>query len=281
MPQMRLHQTGHPGRLQLYLLRWLLLHVGLTDSRQLSFTYLNSPIQLDGYYEKGPDDSRILLIVPFIFLLIVISVCALLVGLNISKQAMNTPAAADHTQTSQTEPVRKPYVVYEAVFLDTSEITEVFRNIRGEKAPYELSPKDYHITFTFRPAFASYKLYGTKVTANGISYKAGDVIDDEGGTTQNEGILVNLQADNPEFKQLINSIHKHAWHITGSYSHKAKYTGDLDFSDAEPVMFTISGTFGAYLSDGTFRFIPEESAAFARPESNKAVGNPSEITLYL
>ena len=67
MPQMRLHQTGHPGRLQLYLLRWLLLHVGLTDSRQLSFTYLNSPIQLDEYYEKGPDDSRILLIVPFMF----------------------------------------------------------------------------------------------------------------------------------------------------------------------------------------------------------------------
>lgn len=86
---------------------------------------------------------------------------------------------------------------------------------------------------TFRSPVASYKLYGTKVTVNGTTYKAGDVLNDEGGYSQNEGILVSLQSDNPEFNALIDSIQPKVWHITGSYSDKAIYTGSLDFSDAE------------------------------------------------
>ncbi len=203
-----------------------------------------------------------------VYLLIVLFICALVIGMTVSNQTENA--------------AEEPYVVYEAVFLDTSEILEVFRNIRGEEAPYALTPEDYHITFAFLPPAASYELYGTKVIANGISYKAGDVQKDDGSLTQNEGLLVKLQSDDPEFRQLINSIHTQPWHITGSYSEKPKYTVQLDFSDAKPVMFAITGTFGAYMSDGSFRFTPEKTAAFSESEAKEEDGNSSaEITLYL
>lgn len=215
-----------------------------------------------------------------VYLLIILSICALMIGLTVSNQTGSVPAAADQTRAS--ESVEEPYVVYEAVFLDTTEILEVFQNIRGEEAPYELSPADYHITVTFLPSVASYDLYGAKVIANGISYKAGDVPKDEGGLTQNEGLLVKLQSDNPGFRQLINSIHTHPWHITGSFSDKPKYTAQLDFSNAEPVMCAISGTFGAFMSDGSFRFTPEKTAAFADSEANGEDENTtSQISLYL
>ena len=45
------------------------------------------------------------------------------------------------------------------------------------------------------------------------------------------------------------------WHITGSYSGAAKYTGRLDFSDAIPIDLTIEGVFG--LGDSTGKLILE------------------------
>ena len=189
------------------------------------------------------------------------AVCALVIGLNVSNQTQSTAPEPDHTQVSAAESVQEPVVIYEAVFLDESEINEVFRTIRGEEAPYKLSPKEFHITVTFHPGVASYSLYGTKVIASGVSYKAGDVLDDKGEYTQNEGILVNLQSDNAEFNELTRSQSR-VWHITGSYSDKPKYTGSLDYSDAVPVAFAVSGTFGAYMSDGSLRFTPQETAPY-------------------
>ena len=215
-------------------------------------------------------------------ILIASTVCALVFGLNVSKQTESAPEASDQVQAAETKQVKEPLVIYEAVFLDKSEINEIFRSIRGEEPPYELTPNEYHITVTFRSPVASYKLYGTKVTINGIAYKAGDVPNDEGGYSQNEGILVRLQSDNPEFNALIDSIQPKVWHITGSYSDKSIYTGSLDFSDAEPVSFSISGTFGAFMTDKSFRLTPEETAALGRPKPKETAGNTSsEITLYL
>ena len=219
--------------------------------------------------------------IPAVFL-IVSAVCALIIGVNVSKQTDDAPAAAEQVQAAETEPTKEPLAIYEAVFLDKSEVNEIFRSIRGEEPPYELTPKEYHITVTFRSPVASYKLYGTKVTVNGIAYKAGDVPNDKGGYSQNEGILVSLQSDNPEFNALIDSIQPKVWHITGSYSDKALYTGSLDFSDAEPVSFSVSGTFGAFMTDKSFRLTPEETAALGRPRPKETAENTSsEITLYL
>ena len=45
-----------------------------------------------------------------------------------------------------------------------------------------------------------------------------------------------------EVKELLDSIDKN-WHITGSYTTAARYTKYIDFSDAEPVDFKLTGTF--------------------------------------
>ena len=50
-------------------------------------------------------------------------------------------------------------------------------------------------------------------------------------------------------QELLDSYEKR-WHITGSYTTGAKYTEYLDFSDASPVDFTITGRFGKCDSDG-------------------------------
>lgn len=50
-------------------------------------------------------------------------------------------------------------------------------------------------------------------------------------------------------QELIDSIDR-VWHITGSYTYAAKYTGQLDFSDVTPVDLTIKGVFGLADSEG-------------------------------
>jgi len=39
----------------------------------------------------------------------------------------------------------------------------------------------------------------------------------------------------------------------------AKYTGQLDFSEAQPVYFATTGIFGAFLSDDSVTFSAEET----------------------
>ncbi len=220
-------------------------------------------------------NSNILKYLIIVFSLLTHPACAA-----VSSQKENTPAADENTQTSQSEPAEEPYLIYEAVFLDEAEVREVFRRIRGEEAPYEFIPKEYHITVSYLPESPSNQLYGSRINANGSVYKAGDVLDDKGNTTQNEGILVDLQSDIPEFRQLINSTHTHVWHITGSYSGKAKYTSNLDFSDGKPFPFVITGRFGGYMSDGTIRFTSEPVKTYADTHKDREV-SPADITLFV
>ena len=214
------------------------------------------------------------------YLIIAFSLCALLLWIAVSNQKESAPAADENTQTSQEEPSEEPYLVYEGVFLDEAEVREVFRSIRGEEAPYEFCPKSYHITVSYLPEAPSNQLYGSEVNVTGSVYEAGDVLDDKGNTTQNEGILVNLESDIPEIRQLINSTRAKVWHITGSYSGKAKYTSGLDFSDGKPVAFAISGQFGGYMSDGTVRFTSEPVKTYAESQKDKGI-SPEDITLFV
>ena len=80
-----------------------------------------------------------------VYLLIILSICALMIGLTVSNQTGSVPAAADQTQAS--ESVEEPYVVYEAVFLDTTEILEVFQTIILRSPFCRLS---LHTIFTVR-----------------------------------------------------------------------------------------------------------------------------------
>ena len=214
-------------------------------------------------------------------LIIAFALCALLVWMGVSNQKENTPAAENNTRTSQEEPAEEAYLIYEAVFLDESEVKDIFRNIRGEEAPYEYCPKDYHITVNYLPETPSVQLYGSEINVSGSVYKAGDVLDDKGNYTQNEGILVDLVSDIPEFRQLMDSNHEQVWHLTGSYSGKPKYTNSLDFSDGKPVEFVITGQFGGYMSDGTIKFTSEDVKTYADYQKEKEAISAAEITLFV
>ena len=144
-------------------------------------------------------------------------------------------------------------VVYEAVFLNNDDVLSCFRQVRGEDAPYEKIPADFHVTTAFRPESDMRDFYGTEVTVRVTGYKAGEVTDDNGDATYNEGFSVSMETENAEFAAYLAGLENN-WHITGSYSGAAKYTGYLDFSDARDVSFELAGVFGAYLENGDIIF---------------------------
>ena len=144
------------------------------------------------------------------------------------------------------------YVVYEAVFVDNEQIAALFNEVRGEP-PYAKLTADYHVTTAFLPEEDARELYGREVTVLITGYKAGEITADDGTVTQNEGFKVELVSNDPE---MVAYLAEHAanFHITGSFTDKAKYTGYLDFSDAEVLEYSVTGTFGAYLNGGTVTF---------------------------
>ena len=168
--------------------------------------------------------------------------------------------ADESAAPAETEEQR--YVVYEAVFMENEEVLEVFRLLRGETPPYEHVPDKYHVTTVYMPERDSRQFYGSDVAVHGYCYKAGEVMDTDGNPTGNEGVLVVMYSSNSDFQHYFNNIVDRVYHITGSYTKEAKYTLDLDYSDGTPVSFTITGKFGALLSNGTYVFRPEEADAF-------------------
>lgn len=140
------------------------------------------------------------------------------------------------------------YVVYEGVFLDHKQITDIFTQIRGQ-APYSNVTQDFHVTTAFMPEKDERSLYGQEVEVKIVGYKGGAVTDDDGNVTHNEGLKVELYAKDEKMSAYI-SAHPANYHITGSYEKEAKYTGYLDFADMQPVEYTVMGRFGAFLNGG-------------------------------
>lgn len=101
------------------------------------------------------------------------------------------------------------------------------------------------------------ELYGKEVTVKITGNKAGDVTSDEGDTVQAEGFRVELVSDDPEVQAYFENS-TIVFHITGSYSYQPKYTGYLDFSDAEPLDYTVKGTLGAYLTNKEITFSADD-----------------------
>lgn len=116
---------------------------------------------------------------------------------------------------------------------------------------YEYVPDAFHVTTQYKPEPRHEALYGTPVTVHIIGYASGSVQDvQENITSENEGLLVELSSTDAAMQALIDSCDK-IWHITGSYSYAAKYTGELDFANGAPIEATIEGVFGVADSDGT------------------------------
>ena len=88
------------------------------------------------------------------------------------------------------------------------------------------------------------------MTVHIVGYANGTVRDEEEGvTSNNEGLLVELSTDNGDLQTLLDNTDR-VWHITGSYTYAAMYTGRLDYSDMVPMDITLEGTFGLADSEG-------------------------------
>ena len=143
------------------------------------------------------------------------------------------------------------YVVYEAVFLDSNDVESVFEAIRGKLPPYEHVTQDYHVTTAFRPETDARALYGEEVEVRIIGYKAGEVAREDGVIVGCEGLKVELFSENEDMMNYLDNVGI-AFHITGSYSDRAKYTGYMDFSDMEPMNVVLKGRFGAFLNGADY-----------------------------
>ena len=142
------------------------------------------------------------------------------------------------------------YYWYEAVFLDTEDVENVFKAVSVHFPEYEIVPDIFHVTTQYKPEPEHESLYGSPVTVHIIGYTCGSVQDkQEDIISQNEGFLVEVTSPDEEMQALIDSCDR-IWHITGSYTAAAKYTGALDFSDAMPLDITLEGVYGKADSDG-------------------------------
>ena len=143
------------------------------------------------------------------------------------------------------------YYYYEGVFLSSEKITEAFRSASDEFPRYPVVSEPFHITTEYMPDTTHENLYGKEVTVHITGYKYGTSTDKtDGSTSENEGFKVEVSSEDPEMQELLDSIDKN-WHITGSYTTAARYTKYMDFSDADPVDFILTGTFGWCDSDNS------------------------------
>ena len=157
--------------------------------------------------------------------------------------------ASSHLHKSQQE-IDEGYYWYEGVFLDAEDVQAVFKDVSDGYPKYEVVPDLYHITTAYKPDVEHEDLYGTVVTVHIVGYAAGTVRDEEEGvTSDNEGLLVELTAENEDLQTLIDNTDR-VWHITGSYTYAAMYTGRLDYSNMVPMDITLKGTFGLGDSEG-------------------------------
>ena len=168
-------------------------------------------------------------------------------GSSSGESAASDSSTTEAAQSAEIE--QAATTVYEAIFLDNDEISNLFTEVRGEAAPFDKVTKDFHVTTAFMPETAHPQWYGAKVTVHITAYAVQDVKADDGSTTSNEGFKAEVTSDNKELNEYLESLGKN-YHITGAYKDGAKYTEYVDFSQGEPMDVTVTGTFGGSMSDG-------------------------------
>lgn len=95
-----------------------------------------------------------------------------------------------------------------------------------------------HSTFQFKPQEVNERLFGEKIIAKVIGY---------GNNGKNEGLLVELQAENEELQKMISEITVPHITIAVSKGARAVDTKNLDFQPIEP--FYITGVFGGFVDN--------------------------------
>ncbi len=173
------------------------------------------------------------------------------------KKDNNSATSKTDKNESSAEKIVKARAMYEGIFLDNDEIQSYFQSVRGD-APYGSTTKDYHVTTLFYPDKDARAMYGNKIEVHIIGYKAGEIKAEDGSSTHNEGFKVELKTDDKDIQEYLTKNDRN-FHITGSYSDNPGYTEFIDFSDADPLDITVTGTFGAYLDNGTIVLDPGEA----------------------
>lgn len=220
------------------------------------------------YNQRSMKNSRLYIL---IILLAALLSGTVLLNSSVPEDGVSEPAVTETEETELTETdeavqeeteekkeQKKEKLVYEAVFLESEDVEEVFRDIRGDDAPYENVPANFHVTVYYKPDQWMQQFYGKKVSVVCTRYQAGEVPGRD-GMTANEGILAELVSDDLELQSYLDASEDQCFHITGSYKDVPKYTMYLDFSGGKEISYTLEGTFGAYIDGGRIRLSPEES----------------------
>ena len=186
-----------------------------------------------------------------ILLVATVAIVASLTGCNSTATTSNgdNQTSAEASQTQESTEIK---AVYEAIFLDDEQISDLFTQARGGNAALAKVPEEYHITIAYQPETAHPEWYGQKVTVSITTYAMQEVKTDDGTPTENEGFKVELTSENEQLNSYLASINKN-FHVTGSYKDFAICTNYIDFSEGQPFEATVTGTFGAYMTDHTVK----------------------------
>lgn len=127
--------------------------------------------------------------------------------------------------------------IYVGCFVKFEDFQSAIRCIR--KSPLENDIQDPHITFEYKPKEVVQSLFGEKIRITIVGY---------GNDGLNEGLKVQLRADNPDVQKMIDQIE--VPHITIAVSNEGKpvNTKDLTFEDINPK--EIEGKYGGYAKWG-------------------------------
>ena len=174
-----------------------------------------------------------------------------------SQTTQTSQESQSQSQESQTkaQEATETKAVYEAVFLDNAQISDLFAQARGSNAALAKVPSDYHITTAFQPETAHPEWYGQTVNVHITTYAMQEVKMDDGTLTENEGFKVELTSDNEQLNSYLASLNKN-FHITGSSKDAPRWTEKIDFSQGQPFEANATGTFGAYMTDQTTKLQP-------------------------
>ena len=172
-------------------------------------------------------------------------------GNQASTEASQTPQTSQESQT-QAQEATETKAVYEAVFLDNAQISDLFAQARGSNAALAKVPSDYHITTAFQPETAHPEWYGQTVNVHVTTYAMQEVKMEDGTLTENEGFKVELTSDNEQLNSYLASLNKN-FHITGSSKDAPRWTENIDFSQGQTFEANATGTFGAYMTDQTVK----------------------------
>lgn len=122
--------------------------------------------------------------------------------------------------SAESSPVKD--VIYETVFLDNDEITDLFTSVRGEIPPFDNVAKDYYVTTEFMLESAHPNWYGEQVSIHITAYAVQDIKMDDGQMASNDDSKAELTSKNEELAAYLDALNKNH-HITGAYKDGVKY----------------------------------------------------------